>query len=82
MKFNKEHFCEIKPFDFSILTERIRRIVKKERNIKVIERNRTVNDENLEKEISVHFGLQESMLLADLMTFHTANLCMALKKQM
>lgn len=42
----------LKPFDFSILTERIRRIVKKERSVKVIERNRSINDENLEKEIT------------------------------
>ena len=42
----------LKPFDFSILTERIRRIVKKERSVKVVERNRSINDENLEKEIT------------------------------
>jgi two-component system response regulator (stage 0 sporulation protein A) len=42
----------LKPFDFSILTERIRRIVKKERNIKVIQKERTITDENLEKEIT------------------------------
>jgi len=42
----------LKPFDFSILTERIRRIVKKERSVKVVERSRTINDENLEKEIT------------------------------
>lgn len=42
----------LKPFDFSILTERMRRIVQKERSIKVVERKRTVNDENLEKEIT------------------------------
>jgi len=42
----------LKPFDFSILTERMRRIVKKERSVKVVERNRTITDENLEKEIT------------------------------
>lgn len=42
----------LKPFDFSILTERMRRIVKKERNVKIIESNKTINDENLEKEIT------------------------------
>ena len=42
----------LKPFDFSILTERIRRIVRKERNVKVVERKRTITDENLEKEIT------------------------------
>jgi len=42
----------LKPFDFSILTERIRRIVRKERTVKVIERKRPISDENLEKEIT------------------------------
>ncbi len=42
----------LKPFDFSILTERIRRIVKKEKSTKIVERKRTVTDENLEKEIT------------------------------
>lgn len=42
----------LKPFDFSILAERIRRIVKKENSVKVVERERTITDENLEKEIT------------------------------
>ena len=42
----------LKPFDFSILTERIRRIINKERAVHVVERNRPINDENLEKEIT------------------------------
>jgi len=42
----------LKPFDFSILTERIRRIMIKERTVKVVERKRQINDENLEKEIT------------------------------
>lgn len=42
----------LKPFDFSILTERIRRIIKKEKTVKLVERERTVTDENLEKEIT------------------------------
>ena len=43
----------LKPFDFSILTERIRRILKKERIVKVVEKKpKTITDENLEKEIT------------------------------
>lgn len=42
----------LKPFDFSILTERIRRVMKKEKTVKVVEKKRTINDENLEKEIT------------------------------
>ena len=43
----------LKPFDFSILTERIRRILKKERTEKVVEKkHKTITDENLEKEIT------------------------------
>ena len=42
----------LKPFDFSILTERIRRIVRKEKTVRVIERKRTITDENLEQEIT------------------------------
>jgi len=42
----------LKPFDFSILTERMRRIVKKEKNVKIVERKRPIDDENLEKEIT------------------------------
>ena len=42
----------LKPFDFSILTERIRRIMRKENNVKIVKRERKITDENLEKEIT------------------------------
>ncbi len=42
----------LKPFDFSILTERIRRIMRKEKNVKMVKRERKITDENLEQEIT------------------------------
>lgn len=42
----------LKPFDFSILAERIRRVSRKERYVRVVEKKKIINDENLEKEIT------------------------------
>ena len=48
------HCFMLKPFDFSVLSERIRRVLKKERTIEVINRPvvNNITDENLEKEIT------------------------------
>lgn len=48
------HCFMLKPFDFSVLSERIRRVVKKEQIVEVVNKPVATNitDENLEKEIT------------------------------
>jgi len=47
------HCFMLKPFDFSVLAERIRRVLKKEKStVKAVKRKKVITDENLEKEIT------------------------------